>query len=449
MATIKKRGNTFLITVSAGFDGNGKRRRIYETYMPHAKTPKAQLKEVQHYAELLQEQADRGKLSIDKGMTFAVFVKVWETDWAKDHLTASGLSSYKNHLRNHITPVFGNYKLSKIKKADCIHFVSVLKDKGLAAKTIKRIMTAFRSVLDYAVYLDLITDSPAQNLKLPSNKKTQEFTCFDVVEAQRFLNALSLQFPHHTGVRTRKDSSGETYSVKGYVHYREIPLQFQIFFHLAIVGGFRRGELLALTWSDINFTNQTISINKAVSATDNGYIVGDPKTVSSFRDVYLPHDCFDMLANWLDMQKEQCTLSAWKGMPLDRIMENNVFIQDDGTRMNLYTPQKRFQRILTDYNALIEAEAAKLATEEQKKKKLQEKLPVIRLHDLRHTFASICIGNGLDVVTVSKLMGHASPSITMDVYSHLLKKNAKDAAETFERLFTPVQHSTEEHHVYS
>lgn len=118
-------------------------------------------------------------------------------------------------------------------------------------------------------------------------------------------------------------------------------------------------------------------------------------------------------------------------------MENNVFIQNDGTPMNLSTPRQKFGKIINMYNQLIEEQAQALTDEKERERKLSEKLPSIRLHDLRHSFATILISEGVDIVTVSKLMGHSSPSVTMDIYSHLLKKTAKEASEAFERLFAP------------
>lgn len=432
MANIKATGKgSFRIRVSAGFDGNGKRKFYTETYTPTAKTPKAIEKELNHYAQILEQRVHDGLISISDGTKFSDFIDTWSKDWAADHLTISQQEAYKSHLRLHVVPSIGNMKLSKIKKKDCSAIVTTMKENGLAPKTIRRIVTAMRSVFEYAVYLEIINSDPCSGLILPPLKKDDGIHCFNVSEAQTFLNALKMKYPKNVGGRKRKDSSGKEYDIKPYTEYHEIPLQFQIFFNLAIKGGFRRGELIGLTWNDIDFDHQTITINKAVSKTKEfGQIVGEPKTPSSYRSVYMPLECMDMLSEWLDQQKEYSHLSAWQGMPTNRIMENPVFIQSDGKRMDLDTPKNRFTSIINQYNAMIDS----LPAEEAKK---YEKLPMIRLHDLRHTFATLLISHGTDIVTVSKLMGHSSPSITMDVYSHLLKKNSQEAAKVFERIFTP------------
>lgn len=437
MANIKPTGKgSFRIRVSAGFDGNGKRQYYSETYTPTAKTPKAIEKEVNHYASVLEQRVHDGLVSISDGTLFRDFVDTWASDWASDHLTISQQESYLDSLKNHVIPSIGNMKIAKVKKKDCISIVSTLKSKGLAPKSIRRIVTAMRSVFKYALYLEIINSDPCEGLILPPLQKDDGIHCFDVSQAQTFLTALTLRYPKRVGGRKRKDSNGNEYNVKSYTEYHEISPQFVTYFHLAIKAGLRRGEMIALTWNDIDFDEQTVTVNKAVSKTKGGQIVGKPKTPSANRTVPLPSDCVDLLASWLETQKEYSQLSSWNGMPTDRIMENPIFIQSDGKRMDLDTPKGKFESIIKQYNQMVD----ELPSEEAKR---FEKLPVIRLHDLRHTYASLLIAHNTDVVTVSRLMGHSSPSITMDIYSHLLKQNAREAAKVFERLFsTPAEKQT-------
>lgn len=434
MASIKETGKgSYRIRVSAGFNGNGKRLFYSETYTPQSKTPAAIKKELTHYAEVLEQRVHDGLISISDGTKFCDFVETWVKDWATDHLTISQQESYMQSLQNHVIPSIGNMKLAKIKKKDCIGIVNELKSKNLAPKSIRRIVTAMRSVFKYALYLEIIASDPCEGLILPPLTKDDGIHCFDVAQAQTFLNALKLKYPKNVGGRKRKDSNGNEYSVKPYTEYHEVPFQFQVYFNLAIKAGLRRGEMIALTWNDIDFDDQTVTVNKAVSKTKSGQIVGKPKTPSANRTVPIPSDCIDMLASWLETQKEYSQLSSWNGMPTKRIHENSVFIQSDGKQMNIDTPKGKFESILKQYNQLVE----ELPAEERMWLK---RLPMIRLHDLRHTYATLLIANGTDIVTVSKLMGHASPSVTMDVYSHLLKQNAREAAKVFERLFsTPVE----------
>ena len=441
MASITKRGDTFRITISLGVDGTGKRLRHTETFTP-TKTGKAAEREAKHYAEVLEEQYRKGVLTISENIEYADFCKRWYDNWAIDKLKQNQAEAYLSSLELHVIPVLGKMRLNSIRKKDCQQVIDKVKERGLAPKTQRAIASAMHSTFRYALRLDLISIDPCSTLDLQSLKKAEKIKCFDVEQSQRFLSCLSMKFPQKMGGRKRKDSNGKEYTVKPYVRYVEIPFAFQVFFHLSLLGGFRRAELVALNWSDVDFTNRTIKIDKSMIKTKKyGQIISTPKTPSSYRTVYLPQNCIDMLEELLDMQKEQCVCSNWKGMPLDQIMDNPIFTQQDGTRMFLDSPTAKFAKIITAFNSYIEEQAELLPTEEMRKLKLQEKLPEITLHDLRHSFCTILIASGVDVVTVSKLAGHSSPSVTADIYSHLLRKNAKDAAMTFEKIFTPSKQS--------
>ena len=97
--------------------------------------------------------------------------------------------------------------------------------------------------------------------------------------------------------------------------------------------------------------------------------------------------------------------TAWKGKR--NIEDCPVFMQEDGTPMSLCTPRRTMQRAINCYN--------------ESRKEGQPKLPLIRLHDLRHTTASILISSKLDPPSVASRLGHADPSVTMRIYSHAFK----------------------------
>lgn len=441
MKTTKNGKLYFRITVSCGFNGSGKRLRKVEKFVPKSKSPKAAEREAKHYAELLEEKYRNGTLSISENILYKDFCEKWFENWATDKLKPNQAENYQSYLNLHVIPLLGGMKINSIRTKDCINVIEHLKQAGLAPKSIRAIASAMRSTFRYALRLQLISIDPsASDLDLPSLKKQapqEAIKCFDVAESQRFLNCLSMKYPKKMGGRKRKDSSGAEYSVKPYVTYKGIPFQYQVFFTLSLLGGFRRAELVALNWEDVDFENRTITVSKAVIKTSRfGQIITTPKTESSYRTVYLPQKCIDLLEELLDIQKEQCQLSVWKGMPLERLHENAIFTQQDGTRMFIDSPSSKFAKILKMYNAYIMEQAEGLQNEEERKKKLSEMLPVVTLHDLRHSFCTLLISNGVDIVTVSRLAGHSNPSVTTNIYAHLLRKNAQDAAITFERLFT-------------
>ena len=198
-------------------------------------------------------------------------------------------------------------------------------------------------------------------------------------------------------------------------HYeeKEIPLQFKVLFHLAVFGGFRRGELIALTWDDIDFQNHTVTVCKASARTKGGIITKAPKTFSSNRTVTLPASTMGLIRRHKEeQQRYRLSLGTyWKGC-------NYLFTQDDGRQMDISTPNKVFKKVIRIYN---ETHA--------------DKLPEITLHGLRHTSATLLIAQNVDIKTVSSRLGHSETSTTLDIYAHALKKQDGLAAESLGELF--------------
>jgi len=130
--------------------------------------------------------------------------------------------------------------------------------------------------------------------------------------------------------------------------------------------------------------------------------------------------CFTILRKWHSEQRQIALASgeAWKGKTGKHFDDNYIFIQEDGQRMDVDTPSHKFQKLIKLYNLTHE-----------------DKLPRIRLHDLRHTSATLLLASGTDIETVSHRLGHSKASITLDVYGHALKSMDKTASDTLETMF--------------
>ena len=234
--------------------------------------------------------------------------------------------------------------------------------------------------------------------------------------------------------RTRKTKNGKVYKVKEYTGHHSVALQWRIYFTMAIYGGFRRGEMCALTWEDIDMEAHTVSINKAIGCTrESGQFVKSPKTKAGERCIVLPSDVFDLLKVW---KKEQLTLcinmgTAWEGhrngmmddgITRDSFDKNTIFIQmDNGLPISISTPGHKFAEIIEMYNNACTRE--------------EDKLPKIRLHDLRHTSATLLLAKNTDIETVAHRLGHSKPSVTLDIYGHALPENDKQASDALEAMF--------------
>ena len=323
-------------------------------------------------------------------------------------------------------------KLNDIKSEHIDRIVMGLLDDGKSPKTIRNIFNIIRSCFDYAFRKNYIKENPCLRCEpLPVIHRDGDLHTFNEDQVRRFLTeALTkeyeFQFKGHTR-RYHEVGSGEEFEVRDYTEHRSVPLQFRVYFTLAVFGGFRRGELIGLNWEDIDPENRTIRIRQAVSLSEDGQYIKDPKTEAGKRTITLPETCFVHLEQWKREQKKICLSlgTAWEGFRGKDYDRNPVFIQTDtGKRMNVQSPSAKFRKILIEYNKTVDEE---------------DRLPLIRLHDLRHTNATHLVASGVDFETIAKRLGHSRASFTLDVYGHALAENDQKASDKLEEIFTKAQ----------
>lgn len=177
---------------------------------------------------------------------------------------------------------------------------------------------------------------------------------------------------------------------------------------LAIGTGARRGELAALRWNDINLDGATVRIERALEHTKDGIRVKEPKTTAGRRTISLPAFAVAALRDHRRQQLETRLALGIGALPADA----PVFGDFDGNWPNPYSMSDRWR------------DAVK-----------HRKLPKVTFHALRHSHASALIAAGLDVVSVSHRLGHASPALTLSVYSHLFDRNDDKAAAAIDAAF--------------
>ncbi len=420
----KKDGScSYRIRVCVGRDKHGKQITKYYNYKPKATTPRAIEKEIQQAASAFEEKAKQEKYLNIRKLTFEEFTETWKQDWARRNLTERIYQDYTTILTNAIFPEFGEKKLSEIKPMHVQAFVNAQEERGLSPKTVRQRFGVLNSVMKYAFRMEIIEANPCTRCELPKVKVDTKLHFFTPEQARRFLNdALTMEYEVPYGRRTRTDSDGNQYVVTGYTVLRHFPYQMQVYYNLAVYGAFRRGELVALTWEDVDFEERTISINKSASKLKGKQIIKEPKTVAGNRVIAVPDRCVDMLC---ELRREQLELSmklgsAWEGKRGKNFDKNFVFITDTGGMMNLDTPSHTFKRIVENYNNKCERE--------------EDKLPIIRLHDLRHTSATLLLAEGVDIETVSHRLGHSKASITLDVYGHALPEVDRSAAQKLDEM---------------
>ncbi len=177
---------------------------------------------------------------------------------------------------------------------------------------------------------------------------------------------------------------------------------------LALASGMRRGELLAVRWRDVDFDRGLIRVERSLETTRAGLRFKSPKTRHGRRTIALPATIVsDLRAQWRALQEQR--LAHGLGKAPDEAL---IFSRWDGKPLDPDSVGRAWKRAMTSIGA-----------------------PGITLHGLRHTHTSQLIANGLDVLTISRRLGHGSPAITLGVYGHLFSNTDDRAAEILEATF--------------
>ena len=266
MAQVVKRKNGYLIRVSCGYDTTGKQVTQSMTYKPAPNMTEKQIqKDLQKQALIFEEKCKNGLVSNNPNLTFADFVPQY-LSIKKDTLSPHTYEKYERTLNKYVIPKIGHLKLSSIKPIHIQNFIKNLSetpcqkkhtnseilytDKKHSPSTVKRYLTIVQSVLSQAVKLELIPVNPAnaEKLNIPKSvkPKVEIFTKQEAIEMLTYL--------------------------------QNEPLQFQVLIQLAIMTGARRGELVALKFSDIDYTANKVTIERsAVKVTGQPIAIKPPK----------------------------------------------------------------------------------------------------------------------------------------------------------------------------
>lgn len=404
MANIERRGeNTFRVTISAGFDGDGIRVRKKKTFnLDPNMTEKQKDKEIDRMAALFDAQVTGGAV-IDSSIKFSEYVKVWLEKYALTSLQPNTFVSYKKEIDNRIIPALGNKRLDKIRPLDLVSFYGSLTADGirldgrpghLSDRTIKMQHQILSSMFSTALRWQLINFSPCANVRPPKQKTAiikPVVKFFDEKEAEIFIGIMEKE-----------------------------KMKYRAAVYLALFGGMRRGEILALTWDDIDFDNMTVDINKSRQCIHGQEtILKGTKTDGSNRKISLPDAVINVLSQ---LKAEQDT----KAEKMENLWHNSgmVLTTFDGQPMNDTAPYQAMKKAIKAYNNGIDQNGD--LTEKQKSEYV---LPNITFHALRHTSATLMIAAGVNVRAVSNRLGHSVTSTTMNIYAHALKSSDQQASD--------------------
>lgn len=424
MASIQNRNGHYLVTICSGYDIYGKKIRNTRTFTPDpSRTKKQQEGDLRRFVRAFEEEIESGISQDAHKITFKAFSERWLAEYATN-LQPGTIAKYTQELESKIYPAIGHRKLSELKPTMLSSFFAGLakdgarkdgKSGGYSSASIAKTRNVVSAILRTAVQMEVLDRNPCEKAILPKVEETSEqIKFFTPEQAKTFLAYIEAPYSLKVSGHQRVDDTGIPYTVGAYEIRKEIPEQIRILFNLAIYAGLRKGDILALEFSDIDYDTDVVSITKAATVVKGKQICKKPKTKMSTRTITIPHD---LTLRILELRKSREQLKTdladfWQG-------GDWIFVQDNGQMMNYSTPYQALQDVLQRYNA---------------DRPPEDQLPVIPFHGLRHTAATLLIAAGVDIKTISARLGHALTSTTMNIYVHALKESDRKAADAISSL---------------
>ena len=297
--------------------------------------------------------------NVKSDMTFGEWLDFWYRQYCKMTIRPTTQATYENRIYNHIIPEIGKITLSKLAQNDLQQFYARLKKSGRLQYTDSLGEgLSDRMVRSCHGVCRTALDKAVQESLILENPA---IGCKLPPKKSREMQVLSPEEMQRFLIQARYDG------------YFEILL-------LALATGMRRGEIMALQWVDLNLATGELNIRRQVYYVKGEMIISEPKTKSSIRTIILPKSVANVLAELKKTVKSRWIFPS----PLKEDMPRNP-----------HTVYKKMQLVL----------------ERSGCKK-------IRFHDLRHTFATTALANGMDVKTLSAMIGHVSSQTTLDIYLH-------------------------------
>jgi len=375
---IEKRGkNSYSIAVSLGKDATtGKYKYQWVRVKGTKKDAEKRLSELLY-------QLDNGTFMKPGKATLAEFLERWLKDYAWPNLAPRTAEGYESIIRRHIIPSLGNIVLTQLRPEHLqVYYTDKLNNgrcdgsTGLSAQTVRHHHTALHKALETAVQWGLLARNPANAVKLPSAQRPAMQT-WNEDEVITFLEAA-----------------------------RSTP--YYALFHLALFTGMRRSEMLALRWADIDLFTGQIYVSRSLHVLKGGEVViRQPKSAKGRRMIALPPSVSLVLREYKDKQ-ESILIQAGTALKEDDF----VFSDLEGKPLLPNSVTHAWTKLVRKTG-----------------------LKYIRLHDARHSHASLLLKQGVHPKIVQERLGHSSVQVTLDTYSHVAPGLQEAAATRFDEAF--------------
>ncbi|WP_438351579.1 site-specific integrase [Paenibacillus sp. FA6] len=445
MANIRQRGlNTWEFCVNMGRGPNNKYIRKFKNIEVTEKmTPKKLQEHLEFEYAKFKQALETGEYITPGKKTFEEFIPMWRDNYATSKLSPTTLDVYESHIESRLIPTFGHLYLEQVKPGLILDFLKALekpgarlgnhrlqtpielsdtpddsdqqlseidlndpKQKPLDFGTIGYIYRVLKNILTRAVEWKMIASNPMSGIKKPTpdietkkRKQLEQKTnpqYYNEDEAQAVVDAL----------------------------YKE-SMKWRLFILGSMIGGFRRGELVALEWPFVFFNDNSMSIENNIPMTKGGKAIEkDPKSLSSIRNVDMPEWYMaELQLFYQEWEEEKENLrDKWLG-------EDRQFVFHNGTGKPYYYkhPSRWWERFCERHS-----------------------LRYIKFHGLRHSMGTLLIEDEDEsqidniLIAIQKRLGHSRLSTSADIYVHLTKKVKKRTSGKFDKFArkdaVPIEH---------
>lgn len=318
-------------------------------------------KEAQTYLNNALRDLDAGTFAAPTSLTINSYLDRWLEAAARPRVSRRTADGYAALLARYVREPLGQRRLDGLRALDIQKVYGEMQTRGLSARIVRHTHSALQNALKQAVKWGILSRNPAEYVELPRVPHTER-RVLSAMEAARFLDAAGTM-PHG------------------------------LIFEFALLSGMRPEEYLALQWSDVDTERGTSQVRRALVRHKKAWTFEEPKTARSRRTVHLPTSLLRKLTAHRRKQAADRLKAgaAWHAHDL-------VFCSEQGTPHSIPNLTYRYFRPI-----LTKAE-----------------LPRIRLYDLRHTHATLLLAENEHPKVVSERLGHASITLTLDTYSHVL-----------------------------
>lgn len=328
----------------------------------------------------LRHSLEHGTYVKQSKMTFGEWWKEWIEVYKRPTVKNGTIDSYSKHYNAYIKKLLGDMRLADIRAEHLQRLLNDMQAEGYADDTITLTYCVLSGVFKQAYKNELIPKNPFSLITRPKGKAKKERVVFTKEQQEIYMQ----------------------YAEQSYLRN---------LFQLAICTGMRNGELGGLLWSDVDFKNRVIHIkHNLITTQEKGTTLDTPKTRTSERDIPMIGKAYEIL------KRQEKEYKAMYGS-ITKIVNDDFVFSVGGEPISK-------KRITHEIEVMLDNMKADGVN-----------FPYFTLHTTRHTFATRCIKSGMQPKVLQHIMGHATLSMTMDLYSHVLPDTKREAMEAVANAF--------------